>query len=640
MSSGLPDFADHGYHATRLLGRNVAAGRSTWLATRLSDGVEVVIKRFSFAASDASWESLRDHEREIDVLRELDHPGIPRFLDGFQTGDGFGLVQSFVAGRPLAARGSFALPELLDVARKILKILVYLQERMPPVIHRDLKPDNILHDGRGRVWLVDFGLARAQHDTTSTLAVGTPGFMPPEQVLGRALGPPADLYGLGATLIACLTGRRGAELGDLIDATFRFDLDRLPALPGAIRGWLARLVEPAAADRFPSAAAALAALGAAERGEDRPAPTSDDGETPKAPRRSSPLFFAVFGVVALAGIGAMSFIGALNRLAPAPPPEREDLVELLSEQHDLRPGAFIRQADPLEASPPRELPLRCDSPLAISARSFTLPKGEPQLSAAAGCDLTLTDVRVEADGPVLELQEGARVRLIRSELRNSGGAPLVALDGEESRLEADATTFEAAQGCALDVSQGQVTLRGGRVATLGPNAMRVSRGGLVIVDGATVQGEVATHRGHVLGLDQARDAETRKALREEHFKTGACHGIQTCLIEHGYFGTLALQVIGRLKGGAIDRVVLVDASGGTLEPPLRACLEASGAASPPPSTPPRGGGQLAADLPLAYRGCGLTGQMNGGTRMLNVSSFFFVADERPDEAKRLARLFR
>jgi serine/threonine protein kinase len=78
-------------------------------------------------------------EREIAVLRDLKHPGIPRYLNSFQTADGFCIVQEYKAAEPLSKDRSFSPEELKIIASKILEILVYLQNRIPPVIHRDPK---------------------------------------------------------------------------------------------------------------------------------------------------------------------------------------------------------------------------------------------------------------------------------------------------------------------------------------------------------------------------------------------------------------------------------------------------------------------------------------------------------------------
>jgi serine/threonine protein kinase len=667
MSQVPPDFAAHGYVASALLGRNVSAGRSTWRATRSSDGEAVVIKRFSFAAADASWDAFRDHEREIAVLRELDHPGIPRFLDAFQTADGFCLVQSFVAGRPLGERVSFTLPEVLDLARKVLELLDYLQTRVPPVIHRDLKPDNILRDERGRVWLVDFGLARTQHDTTSTLAVGTPGFMPPEQLLGRALGPASDLYGLGATLIACLTGRRGAALGDLVDASFRFDLARLPALPAPLHRWLARLVEPEVSRRFRSASVALAALAESERERAAPprapeddalgAPDADTpfelqpGTWPHAGRRAQPRSTGPIGLIGLLTLGVVGTSALLAHqeeeqarrasvMARSAADMQADSERVIADMVSRALADDPRAGDPLAEGAPEPLPKRCTSALTVSDVSLAVPPGADPYVAAAGCDLTLEDARVRADGTAFEVQRGARVRIVASRLESVQAAPLVTVSGD-GELELTETTLKGGRGLALKVREGTVTVRRGRLASGGPAAIDVSSDGLLVVEDAEIDGEITGQRGHVLGLDPARDAEVRKALRDGHYEAGACDGIRECLSGSGYFGTVELQVVGRLTRGVVDRVRVIDATNGRVDRALRACLETAGAATPAPTSPPRGGGGAApADLPLAYRGCSVTGQVNGGSQMLSFSGLFFVADESPENAKKMRRVFR
>ena len=259
----LPDLKEHGYEAIRALGMNAEGGRITLLARDLSTQQQVVVKQFRFAMASSSWEGLTSHEREIRSLQELHHPRIPRLLRSFETKDGFCLVQAYLAYPSLATRLSFDLLELRRITESVLEILVYLQTRVPPIIHRDLKPANMLLDGEGRIYLVDFGLARAGAGARSgsTIAVGTPGYMPPEQLFGRTLNESSDLYALGATLIGILCGRSANEVPDLVNNTFQFKLDELPrSLPRAWILWLAKLVEPEMENRFPSARAALEEL--------------------------------------------------------------------------------------------------------------------------------------------------------------------------------------------------------------------------------------------------------------------------------------------------------------------------------------------------------------------------------------------
>lgn len=215
------------YKVVRELGRNQEGGRITYLATdtSLDPPQQVVIKEFRFAASGANWSGFKAYEREIAILQQLEHPRIPRYLDSFETKMGFCLVQEYKNALSLAVRRSFTPEDIKKIAVSVLEILVYLQKRIPPVIHRDIKPENIVVDKQLNAYLVDFGFARIRSGelALSSVAAGTPGFMPPEEQFGRSLTEASDLYSLGATLICLLTGTRSLDVGNLIDDNYRFD---------------------------------------------------------------------------------------------------------------------------------------------------------------------------------------------------------------------------------------------------------------------------------------------------------------------------------------------------------------------------------------------------------------------------------
>jgi len=194
------------YKIVRELGRNREAGRITYLAsdTRLNPPQQVVIKEFRFALADAKWSGFKAYQREIEVLRELDYPRIPRYLDSFETKAGFCLVQEYKNAPSLAQRRSFNPEEIKQIAVSVLEILVYLQKRVPPIIHRDIKPENILVDKQLNAYLVDFGFARIQGGKValSSIAAGTPGFMPPEELFSRSLTKASENANLGGAMLS------------------------------------------------------------------------------------------------------------------------------------------------------------------------------------------------------------------------------------------------------------------------------------------------------------------------------------------------------------------------------------------------------------------------------------------------------
>ena len=249
------------YQILEQLGHNWAGGRVTYRGIA-PGGEEVVVKQFRFLQGD--WGEYKEVEREIEMLQQLNHLSIPRYLDSFDSGEGLCLVQQYVNAQALSYLRSFSPEEIKEIATQLLEILVYLQERIPPVFHRDIKPENVLVDRELKVYLIDFGLARIGEGTLaqSSMMGGTLGFMPPEQLLGRSLTKASDLYGVGATLVCLLTQIKSVEIGSLIDfSTNKINFrHNVPRLSFRFIEWLEKMVQPDPEHRYQSAALALKAL--------------------------------------------------------------------------------------------------------------------------------------------------------------------------------------------------------------------------------------------------------------------------------------------------------------------------------------------------------------------------------------------
>src|SRR6266851_4462766 len=167
-------------------------------------------------------------------------------------------AQGLVEGEPLSDRlraGAIDEAEARAIARQLLQILGYLHEH--GIVHRDVKPANVLRRPDGTLALVDFGAARALEGVThGATLVGTFGYMPPEQ-LGGTVDATSDLYALGATLVHLL-GRKAPE--DILGPDLELRLDHLTVSPG-FRAFLGRLTARRRASRPASAVEALLALG-------------------------------------------------------------------------------------------------------------------------------------------------------------------------------------------------------------------------------------------------------------------------------------------------------------------------------------------------------------------------------------------
>jgi hypothetical protein len=179
------------------------------------EGRAVAIKRFDVRGA-ASWKDVDLAEREARVLQSLSHPRLPRYVDRFEEDGALYLVMEKIEGESLAAirrrGGTLGEDDVVRLLRDASDVLDYLHRRAPPVIHRDLKPGNVLRRPDGTYAFVDFGAVRDKlRPEGGSTVVGTFGYMAPEQFQGRAL-PASDVYAVGATALTMLTGREPEDL--------------------------------------------------------------------------------------------------------------------------------------------------------------------------------------------------------------------------------------------------------------------------------------------------------------------------------------------------------------------------------------------------------------------------------------------
>ncbi len=156
--------------------------------------------------------SIKNFEREANILATLNHPAIPKIFDYFSEGNRSYLVLEFIEGQDLESllqRTTSFLPEeqVISWAIQICDVLSYIHNHKPnPIIFRDLKPSNIMLNNQDRIVLVDFGIAKVFQMGQKGTMIGTEGYSPPEQYRGIA-EPRGDIYALGATMHHLLTKR-------------------------------------------------------------------------------------------------------------------------------------------------------------------------------------------------------------------------------------------------------------------------------------------------------------------------------------------------------------------------------------------------------------------------------------------------
>jgi serine/threonine protein kinase len=235
---------------------------TVYRATDLTTGRVVALKILSpFIAREARFKAR--FEREIALQRDLDHPHIVPILDaGENDGYHFIVMPYFKVGtlHDRMQKGPLSLREATRVMDEISAALTHAHSR--GIVHRDVKPSNILKDAKGNAYLSDFGFAYVPDSgisLTGSLLIGTPAYMSPEQCRGEDVGPRSDQYSLGVVLYQLATGRLPFEGDTPLAVVVKHASEPLPPprvynpnLPEPVEDVLIRALAKDPADRYDS----------------------------------------------------------------------------------------------------------------------------------------------------------------------------------------------------------------------------------------------------------------------------------------------------------------------------------------------------------------------------------------------------
>ncbi len=388
----------------------------------------------------ASDEELRRFRAEAELMSGLEHPNLVGVLDtGVDPATGISFyTMPFIDARPLSEHGSVDVGEALRIVDGVLTGLAELHRR--GIVHRDVKPANILLQPGGSPRLTDLGIARNSKQATMTstgVFLGTALYCSPEQARGARVGPESDVFSVGLLLHRLVTGRSAYAAVDEVDvqndASILFHLarldhsgeelvDDLPAsVPPAVAALVARACRYRPEDRYPNAVAMRTELRAARRD-----PTRVAGRRGRAPVTLAAL---AVGAALTVGLFWIDWRGSFDRLGTRPSASQAAAVPTEVATEEARAGAD-------------------DSPLRVVARSpesATVPleaEGATRLRVEvdAGDETLFFDWRVDGrrmatNGPELVIRDGrsAEVEVIVTDGRGRSVVERWTLEGANQK---------------------------------------------------------------------------------------------------------------------------------------------------------------------------------------------------------------
>jgi eukaryotic-like serine/threonine-protein kinase len=263
----------------RSMDRNVLGDRYTLVEVLGGGGMAwVYLARDGVLGRDVALKVLRERyaddesflerfRREAMNAASLNHPSVVQVYDQGRAEEGtYFIALEYVSGGTLkeriAQRGTLDPPEAAGIASRVADALAAAHRS--GIVHRDVKPQNVLLTGSGEAKVADFGIARAASARTMTetnAVLGTAAYMSPEQVAGERVGPPSDLYSLGVVLYEMLTGRLPYEADDSIATAIKHlegppphPREANPAVPEELDALTTRLLDKDPLERYPGAA--------------------------------------------------------------------------------------------------------------------------------------------------------------------------------------------------------------------------------------------------------------------------------------------------------------------------------------------------------------------------------------------------
>jgi len=343
--------------------------------------------------------------REARLAAQLSHPNIVKLYDAVEVDGWACLILEYVAGTPLDGRvaaGPLPSREALSVLTQLASALDYAHQS--GIVHRDIKPGNVLVNAQGIPKLTDFGVARivSRKTTVTANALGTPGYMAPEQVRDQELSGQTDQFALGVVAYELLTGKKPFD-SDTLSALVYKILEEDPPPSGcgaAVDQVLRRAMAKPAQDRFPTCTEFIETLQQAFL-----APAVIPAAAKPAPKPASwaPLIVVVLTTLALLGAARLWQMHSSRPPAPVAPAVTEEKKTQPTQAPATTVAPATPSLDPSVPKPKPKMPLKkaqaaplVQTPVLARVQVNTTPSGarllfdnDPTQSCTSPCDRNL-----------------------------------------------------------------------------------------------------------------------------------------------------------------------------------------------------------------------------------------------------------